>query len=143
MTFFVVILHSNNLEKSNVVNLNSVVQNFIGQGIVRVAVPIFFLISGYLFFYNFVPSMEKWKYKFKSRFHSLFIPYVIWCTGWLIILYLVELLPIGRALFSDRIVSDYKGIIHKYICISASISILVYKITYVRCYLNTSILLYN
>ena len=107
MTFFVVILHSNNLEKSNVVNLNSVVQNFIGQGIVRVAVPIFFLISGYLFFYNFVPSMEKWKYKFKSRFHSLFIPYVIWCTGWLIILYLVELLPIGRALFSDRIVSDY------------------------------------
>ena len=28
MTFFVVILHSNNLEKSNVVNLNSVVQNF-------------------------------------------------------------------------------------------------------------------
>ena len=39
MTFFVVILHSNNLEKSNVVNLNSVVQNFIGQGIVRVAVP--------------------------------------------------------------------------------------------------------
>ena len=71
MTFFVVILHSNNLEKSNVVNLNSVVQNFIGQGIVRVAVPIFFLISGYLFFYNFVPSMEKWKYKFKSRFHSL------------------------------------------------------------------------
>ena len=36
MTFFVVILHSNNLEKSNVVNLNSVVQNFIGQGIVRI-----------------------------------------------------------------------------------------------------------
>ena len=52
MTFFVVILHSNNLEKSNVVNLNSVVQNFIGQGIVRVAVPIFFLIDSTAYLYH-------------------------------------------------------------------------------------------
>ena len=108
MTFFVVLLHSNNLESAkDVISANSIIQNFIGQGIVRIAVPVFFLISGYLFFYNFTPTMEKWKYKFKSRFHSLFIPYVIWCTGWLVILYLVELVPAGRALFSDRIITDY------------------------------------
>ena len=53
MTFFVVILHSNNLEDSTVFNINTLIQNFIGQGIVRIAVPIFFLISGYLFFYKF------------------------------------------------------------------------------------------
>ncbi|WP_455542980.1 acyltransferase family protein [Intestinibacter sp.] len=108
MTFFVVLLHSNNLESAqSVVSINSIVQNFIGQGIVRIAVPVFFLISGYLFFYNFTPTMEKWKYKFKSRFHSLFIPYVIWCTGWLVILYLVELVPAGRAIFADRIIANY------------------------------------
>lgn len=64
MTFFVVLLHSNNLESAkDVISANSIIQNFIGQGIVRIAVPVFFLISGYLFFYNFTPTMEKWKYK--------------------------------------------------------------------------------
>ena len=45
MTFFVVILHSNNLEDPSVLNINTLIQNFIGQGIVRIAVPMFFLIS--------------------------------------------------------------------------------------------------
>lgn len=129
MTFFVVLLHSNNLAKGVGVNLNSIVQNFIGQGIVRIAVPTFFLISGYLFFYNFEPSMEKWKYKFKSRFKSLFIPYVIWCTGWLIILFLVELIPIGRAIFSDRIIADYSL---KELFINTYIYPLPYQFWYIR-----------
>ena len=86
MTFFVVILHSNNLENSSVLNVNTLVQNVIGQGIVRIAVPMFFVISGYLFFYKFKPSTEAFISKYKKRFKSLFIPYFIWCTGWLIIL---------------------------------------------------------
>lgn len=55
----VVFLHANNL----VINLkagnikinrgyNSFIQDFFTQGITRVAVPIFFIISGYLFFLN-------------------------------------------------------------------------------------------
>ena len=45
MTFFVVLLHSNNLESAkDVISANSIIQNFIGQGIVRIAVPVFFLI---------------------------------------------------------------------------------------------------
>lgn len=107
MTFFVVILHSNNLEDPSVLNINTLIQNFIGQGIVRIAVPMFFLISGYLFFYKFKPSKEAFLNKYKKRFKSLFIPYFLWCTGWLVILYLVELTSFGRAMFSDRIVADY------------------------------------
>ena len=107
MTFFVVILHSNNLENASVFNVNTLVQNFIGQGIVRIAVPMFFLISGYLFFYKFKPSQEAFLNKYKKRFRSLFIPYFIWCTGWLVILYVVELTAFGRAMFSDRIIADY------------------------------------
>ena len=109
MTFFVVILHSNNLEDSTVFNINTLIQNFIGQGIVRIAVPIFFLISGYLFFYKFQPSTEAYLKKYKKRFKSLFIPYFIWCTGWLVILYLVELTSFGRSMFSDRIVANYNA----------------------------------
>ena len=105
MTFFVVILHSNNLEDPSVLNINTLIQNFIGQGIVRIAVPMFFLISGYLFFYKFKPSKEAFLNKYKKRFKSLFIPYFLWCTGWLVILYLVELTSFGRAMFSDRIVA--------------------------------------
>ena len=110
MTFFVVILHSNNLEDATVFNVNTLIQNFIGQGIVRIAVPIFFLISGYLFFYKFRPSTQAFLNKYKKRFKSLFIPYFIWCTGWLVILYLVELTAFGRAMFSDRIITDYNAI---------------------------------
>ena len=110
MTFFVVILHSNNLEDSTVFNVNTLIQNFIGQGIVRIAVPMFFVISGYLFFYKFKPSTEAFIIKYKKRFKSLFIPYFLWCTGWLVILHLVELTPFGRAMFSDRIIADYNAV---------------------------------
>lgn len=44
----------------------------------RVAVPLFLLISGYLFFVNF--SMNKYKGKLKSRVKTLLIPYLIWNT---------------------------------------------------------------
>lgn len=107
MTFLVVVLHSNNLENPSVFNVNTLIQNVIGAGICRLAVPTFFFISGYLFFYKFKPSKSAWISKYKKRFKSLFIPYVIWCTGWLVILYLVELTSFGRSIFSDRIVADY------------------------------------
>ena len=51
----------------------------LSEGICRVAVPAFFLISGYLFFLN----LEKWDKdvwigKMKRRVHTLLIPYIIW-----------------------------------------------------------------
>lgn len=42
----------------------------------NICVPMFFMISGYLFYRNF--SIDKLLYKYKSRFKSLFIPYLIW-----------------------------------------------------------------
>lgn len=48
--------------------------------IARVAVPLFFVISGYLFFKKNTESYNwnDYKTKIKTRLHSLFIPYVIW-----------------------------------------------------------------
>ena len=42
----------------------------------NICVPMFFFISGYLFFRNF--SMDKLGYKCKKRIKSLVIPYLIW-----------------------------------------------------------------
>ena len=49
------------------------------QGIGRLSVPLFFFISGYLFFYKIDQfSKEIFINKLKRRFKSLFLPYIIW-----------------------------------------------------------------
>ena len=46
-----------------------------------IAVPTFFLISGYLFYERIeIWDWNIWKGKIKSRIHSLVIPYLIWCV---------------------------------------------------------------
>lgn len=61
-------------------NLGAMFEYFISNGLARFAVPMFFAISGYLFYYTFRPSIKCYKYKLKSRFFSLVIPFVIWCV---------------------------------------------------------------
>lgn len=53
---------------------------FISQIIASTAVPMFFCISGYMFFFNTQNHFGKDIYisKLKRRFFSLFIPYVLW-----------------------------------------------------------------
>ena len=49
------------------------------EGIGRVAVPVFFMISGYLFFVGLeVWDKDKWFIKLKRRGRTLLIPYLIW-----------------------------------------------------------------
>lgn len=43
------------------------------------AVPLFFIISGYLFFYN-KDRLSQIKSGIRKRVKTLFVPYVIWCT---------------------------------------------------------------
>ena len=108
LTFLVVVLHAYNLESSKLtLSINYFIQNFISYGICTVAVPMFFMISGYLFFYKFNPTLKGWINKYKKRFKSLVIPFVIWCLGWMIVLYLVQLTSFGRMFFSNMIVSDF------------------------------------
>ena len=56
---------------------------FLGQ----VAVPGFFLVSGYLFFRN-LQSLSQWKEKLEKRFFSYVLPYLFWNTG-MTVLYLL------------------------------------------------------
>lgn len=64
------------------------------QVIGRVSVPLFFFMSGYLFF-NKIVSFDTYTYlsKLKKRVKSLLIPYLFWCTAFMAIYLLLTQFP--------------------------------------------------
>lgn len=58
---------------------NIVASFFSANGIARLAVPTFFLISGYFYFYH-LKGWSKFVYidKLRKRLHTLLIPYLLW-----------------------------------------------------------------
>ena len=72
------------------------------EGLCRMAVPTFFIISGFLFFVGMEEwNMDTWIKKLKKRWKSLFIPYILWnviaiCFS-LLMLYLKFILKRGDA----------------------------------------------
>lgn len=53
------------------------VQNFIGNGLCRIAVPLFFTISGYLFFLKINDGITTIFHKMRKRVKTLLIPYIL------------------------------------------------------------------
>ena len=68
--------------------LNGFIQAFFCQGINRIASPLFFIISGYLFFVNLTGQRSDFIRKVKKRFNTLIIPYLFWSL-WGLLFYLV------------------------------------------------------
>lgn len=83
----VVYIHSYYLE-GETYELNKFIQNLIGQGICRVAVPLFFTISGYLFFININDGLTSVLIKIRKRAMTLLIPYII-CNVWFVLVYML------------------------------------------------------
>ena len=52
--------------------------NFFSEVLPRIAVPLFFFISGFLFFYRVSFDRPTYRRKLKSRIRTLLIPYLIW-----------------------------------------------------------------
>lgn len=66
----------NNLSSMDLYNLIRICFSHV---LTHIAVPTFFLVSGFLFFYKSkVFNRIVYVQKMKKRFHSLFIPYVLW-----------------------------------------------------------------
>lgn len=111
----VVFLHSYNLgteiiEKPNIKKgYNFFIQFFISQGITRIAVPIFFTISGYLLFVrlNNVISFKEYLQVLKKKFISLAIPYLFWSISFFTVFFLLQKLPGIAALFKQKHIADY------------------------------------
>ena len=89
LSIFIVLIHASCLfmnvpgkELQTVFGFNvaSFIQLFIGEGICRIAVPLFMVISGYLFYLSFDGSWKSYGNKLKRRIFSLVIPYLFWST---------------------------------------------------------------
>jgi len=68
----------------------------------RVAVPLFFIISGFLFFKDFDLSFTTYLYKIKTRIKTLFVPYLFWNISLLILLLILQSVPFLSPYFSGR-----------------------------------------
>ena len=86
-SLFVIYIHTVNLSTygigADAVGLARIVflvENYFENTLKRIAVPFFFLISGFLLFRNF--SMSRLLEKYHSRVKSLLLPYLIWGTAY-------------------------------------------------------------
>ncbi|MBE6050962.1 MAG: acyltransferase [Clostridium sp.] len=79
-------------------NYGTFIEYFICNGLSRTSVPIFFIISGYLFFVSFRFTGVGYIDKLKSRVKSLLIPYIIWTVismGICFSLWDVDIMPVN------------------------------------------------
>ena len=60
----------------------------------RTAVPLFFIISGYLFFINYKNTFIDYKKHLKTRAKHLLQPIIIWTTLYLLLYYIAQKIPI-------------------------------------------------
>jgi len=89
------------------VNYNSFIQIFISQGLTRIAVPLFFAISGYLFFLNVkTGSFVEIIPKIKKRFKTLLLPYLIWSALSILLFTLIQTVPQLRFFFNDSLIVE-------------------------------------
>lgn len=72
------------------------------ETLICVSVPIFFFISGYLFFKEGTLDYDLYKKKITKRVHSLVIPYILWNVIYFIIIAVLQL-----------IIPDFMFILHK------------------------------
>lgn len=70
------------------------VENFISRTLGNLAVPGFFLLSGYLFYRNY--SMENAVSKYKSRIKSIVVPYLLWNLAYYVVFLILTSLPFCR-----------------------------------------------
>lgn len=78
------------------------VRNLVSKGIARAAVPLFFLMSGYLFFYGQRFSVEIYLRKLSGRASTLLVPFIFWNALTLAALAAAQAIPAAQDFFSGR-----------------------------------------
>lgn len=90
----------------------------VSQGLARVAVPLFFLMSGYLFFANFRWSQQTFARKVTTRMRTLLVPFLFWNMATLLFYATVQAIPAlapyfsgPTALIRELPLSDYANVL--------------------------------
>ncbi len=87
------------------------VQVFVNQGFARVAVPLFFAVSGFLFFHNLQggpATAARLAAKMRRRVRSLVVPYLIWSALGILLFLLLQTIAWSKPFFaaSRRIIAE-------------------------------------
>lgn len=87
------------------------VQDLVSQGLARVAVPLFFWMSGFFFFLDYGGTWTEYGAKLRARVRTLLIPFLFWNSFALLVFALVQALPLTQGMFASvtRLVRDYNG----------------------------------
>ncbi len=88
-------------------NYNVFIQHFFGQGITRITVPVFFIISGYLFFQRITGRFGEFIPKFRKRGKSLVVPYLLWSAWGLFFFFALQQIPQARKFFNNKLIEDF------------------------------------
>ena len=117
LMIMVVFLHSYNLDRLQGGQIlyfekdyNWFIQNFIANGLTRIAVPLFFLISGFLFISNSSFTLQDYKLKVSKRFKTLVIPYLFWALFGLLFYFVMQTIPQSQGFFTKKLIKDYNFI---------------------------------
>ncbi|GHU81155.1 succinyltransferase [Clostridia bacterium] len=95
------------METTHGLNVSTFIQMFFSEGLARIAVPLFFLFSGFLFFYKFEPTVNNFKIKYKKRFFSQVIPYLFWSIFTFLLVLAAQISPKTAQFFSNFDISSY------------------------------------
>jgi surface polysaccharide O-acyltransferase-like enzyme len=95
-----VIIGGEQIGVHNVYPITEFIRNLISNGISRVSVPLFYFLSGFLFFYQLSFSAQSYFNKLKSRFKTLLIPFLIWNLIVLIFYAVAQTFPLTNNYFS-------------------------------------------
>lgn len=111
----VVFIHSYNLKvkfnsETEIIKsgYSSLFQDFISQGVTRIAVPLFFTISGYLFFLSIKKgSANEFFSKYKKRSKSLVLPYLLWSLYGVLFFLILQSIPFSKNFFTNELIVEY------------------------------------
>ncbi|MEN0045908.1 MAG: acyltransferase [Bacteroidota bacterium] len=102
----VVFLHAHNISGKGDL-LNYYVQNFISTGITKISVALFFVISGYLFFFNIKEgNLQAFLTKIKSRSRTVLLPYLLWSLWGILLFFLLQSLPFSKSFFNSDLLAE-------------------------------------
>ena len=114
LSVFVVLIHaaSTNInvpgrELQSINGLNYFIQAFLSNGLCRTAVPLFFILSGFLYYKSFDGTWEQYKRKNFSRIRSLVIPYIFWSGIVFVSFKLAQQIPLLKTYFTTRNSADF------------------------------------
>ena len=110
LCMLVVLIHSENTDAFfDAVPVLNQLEAFLVQKIAQIAIGGFFLCSGYLFYRNF--SWNKLGEKWKKRFKSIVIPYVLWNVLYYLINYMITKIPFLSSLYPKTVTFSWNELV--------------------------------